>query len=340
MVADQLVVIRAVRYGIAVKEHMSPANALFIAEPCLISSHVTQAWLDQGNRIAAFWTVSGRFGSPSLNDRLSALASGAPTLAAIARRHAIPVRRVPRLSEIADLEHEIERTGADTLLTIMTPVLIPASILDVFGRRAVNVHPALLPKYAGSRPRHTMLVDGKADEYGGVTFHQLTPKIDAGPIIAQRARPFSETPHFAAWDFAFARAAAEITRKELPAYLEGTRDAVPQDPSERHYRKTYWNELTITKERSLAEARHLLDCAPGMPPRWARDKSDIKNHSVHSLAAVLGPPTGQAPVLGALTIEADIADARICMRRGRLARATYGRPFLPIVAYRLSRPKQ
>ena len=47
-----------------------------------------------------------------------------------------------------------------------------------------------------------------------------------------------------------------------------------------------------------------------------------------------------APVLGALTIEADIADARICMRRGRLARATYGRPFLPIVAYRLSRPKQ
>ena len=57
MVADQLVVIRAVRYGIAVKEHMSPANALFIAEPCLISSHVTQAWLDQGNRIAAFWTA-------------------------------------------------------------------------------------------------------------------------------------------------------------------------------------------------------------------------------------------------------------------------------------------
>lgn len=315
---------------------MRPANALFIAEPCLVSSHVTQAWLDQGNRIAAFWTVSERFGRPRLNDRLSALASGAPTLAAIARRHAIPVRRVSRLSDIADLEGEFERTGADTLLTMMTPLLIPASILDVFGRRAVNVHPALLPKYAGSRPRHTMLLDGKADEHGGVTFHQLTPRIDAGPIIAQRARPFSDTPHFAAWDFAFARAAAEIARKELPAYLDGTRDAIPQDPSERHYRKTHWNEFTITKETTLAEARRLLDCARGMPPRWGRDKRDPKSHSVHSLAAVLGPPTGQPPILGALTIESDIADARIRLRRGRLARATYRRPFLPILAYRLS----
>lgn len=319
---------------------MRPANALFIAEPCLLSSHVAQAWLGQGNRIAAFWTVSDRFGKPSLNVRLSALASGAPTLAALARRHAIPVRRVGRLSDIEGLEGEIERTGADTLMTIMTPQLIPASIIDVFGRRAVNVHPSLLPKYAGPRPRQTMLLDGKADDYGGVTFHRLTPKLDAGPIIAQRAQPFSETPHFAAWDTALARAAGEITRTEFPAYLDGTRDAIPQDPSERHYRKTHWNEFTITTETSLAEAGHLLDCARGMPPRWGRGKSEIKNHSVHSLAAVLGPPTGESPILGALTIEADIADARIRLRRGRLARATYSRPFLAIVAYRLRGPRR
>jgi len=319
---------------------MRPANALVIAEPCLVSSHVAQAWLEQGNRIAAVWAKSKTFDKPRLDHRLSALASGAPTLAAIARRHAIPVRRVARLSDIADLEREIERTGADTLLTVMTHLLVPPSVLDIFGRRAVNVHPSLLPKYGGSRPRHAMLLDGKADAYGGVTFHRLAPGIDEGPIIAQRRLPFSETPHFAAWDFACARAAAEITRSELADYLDGTREAIPQDPSERFYRKSLRGEFTIAPETSLADVRHLFACAPGAPPRWMPEKEAKKNHAVHSLAAVLGPPTGKAPILGALTIEADIADARIRMWRGRISRATYGRPFLRILACRLMGPRR
>lgn len=315
---------------------MRPANALFISEPSLVSSHVAQAWLDQGNHIAAFWAQSERFARPRLDPRLSAFASGVPTLAAIARRHAIPVRRVSRLSDIADLEREIERTGADTLLTVMTHVLVPVSVLDIFGRRAVNVHPALLPKYGGRRPRHAMLLDGKADDHGGVTFHRLTPEIDEGPIIAQRALPFSATPHFAAWDFAYARAAADITRNELAAYLDGEREAIPQDPSERHYRKSREGEFDISAETTLAEVRHFFACAPGAPPRWLRDGEPKKDHAVRSLAAVLGPPTGKPPVLGLLTIEADIADARIRMSRGRVSRATYGRPFLRILASRLS----
>ena len=319
---------------------MRPAKALFIAEPGLVSSHVAQAWLDQGNQIAAFWTQSDRFGKPRFGARLSALASGAPTLAAIARRHAIPVRRVSRLSQIPDLEREIERTGADTLLTVMTYVLVPAEVLDIFGRRAVNVHPSLLPKYGGSRPRHTMLLDGEADDCGGVTFHQLSPGIDEGPIVAQRALPFSATPHFAAWDFACARAAADIARTELPAYLDGEREAIPQDPSQRHYRKVLPDEFTISTETTLAEVRHLFACAPGVSPRWLQEGQNKKDRAVSSLVKVLGPPTGRPSIPGLWTVEADIADARVRMSRGRLSRATYGMPFLQILAYRLMGPRR
>lgn len=129
---------------------MDPANALFIAEPCPVSSQVAQAWLEQGNRIAGFWSHNARLEKPGLNERLLAAASGAPTLAAIARRHGIPMRNVGRLDDVGDLETEIERTGADTLLTVMTHLLVPVRVLDMFGRRAVNVHPSLLPKYGAT----------------------------------------------------------------------------------------------------------------------------------------------------------------------------------------------
>ncbi|MCI5077047.1 formyltransferase family protein [Oricola sp.] len=316
---------------------MPPSTALLIADPCLVSGHVAEAWLESGGRIAEIWSESPRLARPRLSQVLEARAGGTRTLAGIARRHDIPVRQVGRLPDMPDLMRTVEATGADTLLTVMSQLIVPDIMLDHFGRRAVNVHPSLLPKYGGRKPRLSMLFDGKGDLHGGVTFHRVTRGIDEGPIVGQRSLPWSETPHLHAWNLAAARAAGDITRRELQAYLGGEIEAVEQDPAERFYRTVGATEFHVTRDKPLATVRHLLACYPGSWTRWSHENADgtVSCHSVKSIAAVLGPPTGRAPRVGPFRIEADIADARLRLNRRPLHRATFGAPFIGLLACRI-----
>jgi len=58
------------------------------------------------------------------------------------QRHAVPAMTVPRLRDWAGAEAAIAALGVDTLITCMTMMIVPPRLLDLFGRRAVNLHPA------------------------------------------------------------------------------------------------------------------------------------------------------------------------------------------------------
>jgi phosphoribosylglycinamide formyltransferase-1 len=69
--------------------------------------------------------------------------------------------------------------------------IVGAPLLDAFPNAILNIHPALLPSFAGlDAPR-------QAVEYGvkiaGVTVHLVTPQLDAGPIVLQRSVPVLDT---------------------------------------------------------------------------------------------------------------------------------------------------
>jgi phosphoribosylglycinamide formyltransferase-1 len=53
--------------------------------------------------------------------------------------------------------------------------------------RLINIHPALLPDYPGLNTHERALQDGV--ERHGATVHFVTPEVDSGPIIIQRAVP-------------------------------------------------------------------------------------------------------------------------------------------------------
>lgn len=67
-------------------------------------------------------------------------------------------------------------------MRILTPVF-----LDAFPHRIMNIHPALLPAFAGINAQRQAL------EYGvkiaGCTVHFVDPGVDTGPIIIQAAVP-------------------------------------------------------------------------------------------------------------------------------------------------------
>jgi methionyl-tRNA formyltransferase len=48
----------------------------------------------------------------------------------------------------------------------------------------LNVHPSLLPRHRGPEPIYWTIANG--DQEAGITVHLTVPRIDAGPIIAQR----------------------------------------------------------------------------------------------------------------------------------------------------------
>jgi phosphoribosylglycinamide formyltransferase-1 len=68
--------------------------------------------------------------------------------------------------------------------------LLSTEVLDTFPDRVVNIHPSLLPSFAGPSGIR------EAFEYGvkitGVTVHLANEKFDEGPIIAQEAVEVAE----------------------------------------------------------------------------------------------------------------------------------------------------
>lgn len=53
--------------------------------------------------------------------------------------------------------------------------------------RILNIHPSLLPAYPGLDTHARALADGQRES--GCTVHLVTPELDSGPVILQRAVP-------------------------------------------------------------------------------------------------------------------------------------------------------
>jgi phosphoribosylglycinamide formyltransferase-1 len=65
-------------------------------------------------------------------------------------------------------------------------ILTPAFVAHYAGR-LVNIHPSLLPAFAGLHT-HQRAIDAGC-KLAGATVHLVTPELDSGPILAQAAVP-------------------------------------------------------------------------------------------------------------------------------------------------------
>jgi phosphoribosylglycinamide formyltransferase-1 len=60
-------------------------------------------------------------------------------------------------------------------------------LLQAFPDAVLNIHPSLLPSFAGLHPQRQALDHGA--KLSGVTVHLVTEQLDAGPILLQRCVP-------------------------------------------------------------------------------------------------------------------------------------------------------
>ena len=78
-----------------------------------------------------------------------------------------------------------QRHGAEALLLAGFMRILSPEAIDRFPNRIINIHPALLPAFAGAHAVPAALAHGV--KVSGVTVHFVDAEVDHGPIIAQRA---------------------------------------------------------------------------------------------------------------------------------------------------------
>ncbi|HEY7333030.1 MAG TPA: phosphoribosylglycinamide formyltransferase [Candidatus Limnocylindria bacterium] len=148
---------------------------------------------------------------------------GVPALV-VATAHGVPTRVLRRADHASAEERDaaigraLTESGADLALLAGYDQLLHRSFFDTFAGRTVNIHPSLLPRHGG-RGMMGLAVHAAVLEAGdaetGVTLHEVTPELDAGPILRQgrvAVRP-GEAPE------ALAARVLELEHRELVALL-------------------------------------------------------------------------------------------------------------------------
>lgn len=190
----------------------------------------------------------------------------------------------------------IRSFAPDGLLLAAYGQLVPTSLLAVAPRLPLNVHPSLLPRHRGAAPIQATILAG--DERTGVTLMEMTPELDAGPILAQWEVALTGREEAAELEARLAALAAAEVPALLGAWAAGPLSGLPQDPS----RATMTHPLTREDGRiHWSESAAAIDRQVRALQPWPGAWTTVAGRRLHVRKA--------RPAKSAEPIETDRADA-------------------------------
>lgn len=203
----------------------------------------------------------------------------------------------------------------DVIVSFGTHIIVPDDMIEAVEGRAFNFHPALLPRHGGPFPFQSLLFHEEAELYGGMTLHCMTSKIDGGPIIAQKHCPFHPGTDRQRHSLALADAAFELMQ-ELPAVLNEQIGPREQSLGERTYFPKDNIPVRVTPGMNMGDLHRFCRTVGQYFGRFPVIPIPGAASIIASgLPRRLGNPNGQAPALTPRSIEFDIVDARVLLRR-------------------------
>ncbi len=130
--------------------------------------------------------------------------------------------------------------------------IIKDETIAAFPRGILNIHPSLLPKYRGTTPIESALLNNDAET--GVSVMRLAHDMDAGNILAQETVQITpETTKQSLYE-ALATTGAKLLVDVLPAALEGQADEKTQDESKATFTKPLDKSMSqLLPEEKTAE---------------------------------------------------------------------------------------
>jgi methionyl-tRNA formyltransferase len=103
--------------------------------------------------------------------------------------------------------------------------IVPPALLDL-PHGALNLHPSALPRFRGAAPVPATILAG--DDSTAVTLMRMDPGLDTGPIVDRTVVDLEGDETAPALEARLAETGAALLARSLPAWLDGSLQAVPQ----------------------------------------------------------------------------------------------------------------
>lgn len=191
---------------------------------------------------------------------------------AVARKHDIPVLLPDRPKDIIE---ELKAFGAEIGVLVAYGRIIPQSIIDIFPRGILNIHPSLLPRYRGSIPIEQAILDGATQT--GVSVMGLVKEMDAGPIYAQQTVQLSGTETKQELTQKLLTIGGQLVLDVLPSALDGSAKPKQQDESQ----ATFTSLINKTDgQMDLSKPAEKLEREVRAYAVWPKSRIELLGHQV------------------------------------------------------------
>jgi phosphoribosylglycinamide formyltransferase-1 len=100
-------------------------------------------------------------------------------------RHVFRLAHFPdRKARDLDMVRTLRQHGVELVVCAGYDAILEATFIREFAGRIINVHPSLLPEFAGTMDAVAMALNAGVAETG-CTIHVVTKDVDQGPVLAQ-----------------------------------------------------------------------------------------------------------------------------------------------------------
>jgi methionyl-tRNA formyltransferase len=172
--------------------------------------------------VVAVATQPDRAGGRGLQDMTCALKP-------LAVGHGLPVFAPDDASEPAFVA-QLAALKPDVIVVASYGQFLKKDLLAAPRLGTINVHPSRLPKYRGASPIQWALANG--DRETGVSVLYVTPKMDAGDLLAQERFSISPEDTFGTLEPKLAALGTELLLRVLDEFRAGRTQGTPQDESQ------------------------------------------------------------------------------------------------------------
>ena len=160
----------------------------------------------------------------------------------LAEAHSIPVLLPHKPSEIAE---QLVTYKAEVAVLVAYGKIVPQSVIDIFPKGIINIHPSLLPLHRGPTPLESVILNGET--VTGVSVMSLAKEMDAGPVYKQSTITLSGEETKQELADTLLALGSEMVIGLLPGIIDGSVTASPQDDSQATY------DSLINKEAGIID---------------------------------------------------------------------------------------
>ena len=187
-----------------------------------------------------------------------------PSTKLLAIKYNIPILQPEVLS---NLKFKIQNLKFDVFIIAAYAKIIPKEILELPRLGVIGVHPSLLPKYRGSSPIQSVILNGEQET--GVTLFLADEKVDHGAIVSSIKYQVSSNDNYEFLNKKLAELGAELLIETLPKFLKGEIVPLIQDETQASYTKKFIAEngyVNLQKDEPNAIERKIraLNPEPGV----------------------------------------------------------------------------